>query len=456
MRQVVRQGIIALCLWMAICVGFAANAQAPTYPLPIGSPVQVSGSLLELASQRLLVANPDSDTLSIVAPSGGSIDSEISVGDQPYSVALAADGVQAVVVNRGDGTLSLVDLLESTVTATYTVGEMPYAALIYGSSIVVTVQSEPSVVLLDGSTGEQQAQITVPDAPAAMAMWGRYLYVTHQGSGQLSLIDLDAAEVLTTLNVGPDVAHSTSIAIDRRNGLAYLPQTLPNAHMVDAALEARMLPVINVVDLSEMRLLPERQIFLPAADRMVNMPSAALIDRGRNLLYVTQAGSAALTILDLDTGYAVAHLDTGTAPADVILSRNALSIYVHDRIEQTITEFDAVYRSYVDTMHSSTYVPDPLLQIGASLFFDADDPRMSAYGSVACANCHLDGLSDGRIWQGIATPILRGLNPPDDLDWLNAHIRQMQGGTGLEPDSVDAAALVAYLQSLTILSSPEH
>ncbi|MCA9889897.1 MAG: YncE family protein, partial [Anaerolineae bacterium] len=340
---------LALCLFL-LATGLVSVAQSPAYPLPIGSPVQVSGSLLELASQRLLVANPDSDTVSIVQPSGGTIDSEIAVGTEPRSVALAPDGVQAVIVNRGDGTLSVVDLLEGTLTATYSVGELPYAALVYGSSIVVTIQSEPSVILLDLKTGERQAEIRVPADPAAMAIWGRYLYVTHYWSGELTLIDLDAAEVLATLSLGPDIAHSASIAIDRRNGLAYLPQTIPNWQMTAAAPEARMLPVINVVDLSEMRLLPERQIFLPAADRMVNMPSAALIDRGRNSLYVTQAGSAALSIIDLDTGYVVAHVETGIAPMDVILSRNALSIYVHDRIDQTITEFDAVYRSYVDTM----------------------------------------------------------------------------------------------------------
>ncbi|MCA9895260.1 MAG: hypothetical protein KC615_19885 [Anaerolineae bacterium] len=444
---------LALCLFL-LATGLVSVAQSPAYPLPIGSPVQVSGSLLELASQRLLVANPDSDTVSIVQPSGGTIDSEIAVGTEPRSVALAPDGVQAVIVNRGDGTLSVVDLLEGTLTATYSVGELPYAALVYGSSIVVTIQSEPSVILLDLKTGERQAEIRVPADPAAMAIWGRYLYVTHYWSGELTLIDLDAAEVLATLSLGPDIAHSASIAIDRRNGLAYLPQTIPNWQMTAAAPEARMLPVINVVDLSEMRLLPERQIFLPAADRMVNMPSAALIDRGRNSLYVTQAGSAALSIIDLDTGYVVAHVETGIAPMDVILSRNALSIYVHDRIDQTITEFDAVYRSYVDTMHSSAYLPDPLEQIGAQLFYDADDPRLSSQGSIACANCHLDGLSDGRIWEGTVTPVLRGSVPNTDINWLNEHIRQMQAGTGIEPAGVDAAALVAYLQALADEPAP--
>ena len=77
----------------------------------------------------------------------------------------------------------------------------------------------------------------MPDSPAGMAIWGNWLYVTHYWSGELSLIDRSTNQRITTIATGDDIAHFASIAIDRRYGLAYLPQTIPNVDLVDAALE---------------------------------------------------------------------------------------------------------------------------------------------------------------------------------------------------------------------------
>ncbi|QPC82219.1 hypothetical protein G4Y79_21425 [Phototrophicus methaneseepsis] len=436
------------------------SAQAPAYPLPIGSPVIASGSMLELPSRRLLIANALSDTVSILAPRGGIIDAEIEVGQAPSSVALAQDGVRAAVVNREDGTVSVVDLLEESVLGTYEVGQLPYAALVRDGTIYVSVQGDDEIVLLDLETGTEQARIAVPDAPSGLAIWGSWLYITHYWSGELSLIDRASNTLMTTLAMDDDVSLSASIAIDRRNGLAYLPQTVTNAQLVNAAPEARMLPVINVVDLSEMMLRQDLQIFLPLVDRMMNMPHMALIDRGRNLLYITHAGSATLTAMDMDTDYALygfRHLNTGAAPGDIVLSADALTLYIHNTVDQTITEFDAYYRSLSDTMSTSNIVPDALSQVGARLFYDANDRRLSAQHSTSCANCHMDGLSDGRTWGGAVTPILRqGAASVDeavsvDTGWLDTHIQAMQGGTGLGADSIEAQALMAYLQELAAL-----
>lgn len=42
-------------------------------------------------------------------------------------------------------------------------------------------------------------------------------------------------------------------------------------------------------------------------------------------------------------------------------------------------------------------LPAPILA-GKRLFYHARDPRMSAEGYLSCATCHLEGRSDGRVW----------------------------------------------------------
>jgi len=98
---------------------------------------------------------------------------------------------------------------------------------------------------------------------------------------------------------------------------------------------------------------------------------------------------------------------------------------------------------------------------GRRLFHDATDPRISTQG-VACASCHPDGLSDGKLWRvdGTArrTPTLaeRVLNSaPYRWDGARASLHDSMnttitrlGGSGL-PDE-DLSALEAYMGSMTL------
>ena len=36
--------------------------------------------------------------------------------------------------------------------------------------------------------------------------------------------------------------------------------------------------------------------------------------------------------------------------------------------------------------------------LGKQIFYDAHDRRMNRDGYLSCASCHLDGDSDGRVW----------------------------------------------------------
>ena len=50
---------------------------------------------------------------------------------------------------------------------------------------------------------------------------------------------------------------------------------------------------------------------------------------------------------------------------------------------------------------------------GKRLFYNAADPRMSRDGYIACAGCHLDGGSDGMVWD--RTQFGEGLRNTIDL-----------------------------------------
>src|SRR6185436_17016021 len=51
--------------------------------------------------------------------------------------------------------------------------------------------------------------------------------------------------------------------------------------------------------------------------------------------------------------------------------------------------------------------------IGKRIFYNASDPRMNRDGYISCASCHLDGTSDGQVWD--FTQVGEGLRNTIDL-----------------------------------------
>ena len=120
----------------------------------------------------------------------------------------------------------------------------------------------------------------------------------------------------------------------------------------------------------------------------------------------------------------------------------------------------------------------PEVLAGQRIFADAGDPRMSLDGYISCASCHLDGDSDGRVWDftdrgeglrntSMLTTALRGplhwTGNFDELQDFEIDIRWAQGGLGFVdadlPDSlpigletsglaVELDALAAYIRFL--------
>jgi cytochrome c peroxidase len=141
---------------------------------------------------------------------------------------------------------------------------------------------------------------------------------------------------------------------------------------------------------------------------------------------------------------------------------------------------------------ASTVATEPLsaeLLLGARLFDDSADPRLSRDGYIACAHCHLDGLDDHRTWdftdrgEGLRNTIDlsgrmgEGHGPIhwsgnfDELEDFENDLRGAFRGTGLLSDADFAAheatlgtpkrglgaeldALAAYIRTLPMHRSP--
>lgn len=447
-----------------------AQDRQPLYSLPRGS-VYTSSSLALTRSGRVVVAaNMLNNTVSLVEPLQGRVLAEIPVGRDPRMVAITPDDSRALVVNRGDGTLSIVDIAGREVLATWPLGPLPYGVVTDSNSrAFVALQGSHEIIEISLETGAVLARIAVPDDPAGLALWGDFLYVTHFWSGQLSLVYLPEGLTVRTVQAGPQASLLQSIEINPTNGIAYLPRSISNAAGPAPSYDSRIMPVLDRVDLSSMRVLQEQRIGLNIADRPVNMPFAVRIDRLRNWAYVVNAGSNDLSVIDLNTGQARAHIPVGANPRGLVFSLDAAFVYVHNAIDGTLTIVETRTLAVRDVLPISTLTIPIDTFIGAQLFHTSGDLRMNTGRMMSCASCHFDGQSDGRTWGGRPTPTLYGLlGRPDyaggqwgSLSAVELHIRELQGGSGLVEGlqqaaaaddlsgrSIDLDALVTYLAGL--------
>ncbi len=496
LRRVRLAAGISLCSLLLATTGLLqqplpARAQAqptprPLYALPDArtNPVFTSSSLAFDSNSRLLfIANMMSDTVSVVAPVAGEVQNEIAVGDDPRSVAVTADGTRILVANRGDNTLSIVDLTADSATSSVQLdGVWPYGVVTSNNEVAyVSMQGSSAVVVLDIGTGEVQARIPTPPHPTGLALWGDFLYVTHLWSGSLSLIYLPQQRVMSTVNTGASL--SPAIDIDITRGLAYLPQTRANPDNPAVTYDTIVSPIVNVFQLSGLELAGAAQIALDTADRPVNMPFAVQVDPFRRRVYAANAGSDSVSVINIEGERAEAHIEVGKNPRSLLLNTDNTRLFVHNAIDGTVTILDTSTFATLDTIPVTTELTIPIdVLIGAEWFHSAADPRMATDGWVSCANCHLDGMTDGSVWAGVGdgprnTPVLFGLNRTAPYNWTGSwdeltdvelKIRQLQAGTGLLPDdqlnaplgephgglSLDLDALALYMESIQAPLSP--
>jgi YVTN family beta-propeller protein len=454
--------LIGITTALLLLAGLAVRAQGPEpTPLPLYALPDVrqarlyTSSTLALSSdgRTLLATNMLNNTISfveVIIPTAASLKTELPVGADPRTIAYTPNNSRALVTLRGEGSLAVVDTLARAVLTKIPLGgSLPYAVISdRDDRALVSLQGSAEIVEVDLNAETVRRRIAVPDQPAGLAVWGDFLYVTHFQSGDLSLVYLPRGERIDTVSTGLDTGLSASLDIDVQRSLAYLPQTRSNASNRYLTFDTTVFPVANVVNLRSLTAEPARRINLSTADRPVNMPFAVTVDRFRNWLYIANAGSNDVSVIDLNTGLARANIRVGANPRGLQLNRDNTYLYVHNMIDGTLTVVETNRLQAVDVLPISTPLVSNDIILGAQLFHSAADPRLSENRWLSCATCHFDGLPDGRTWQGFAdgprnTPALFNLIETAPYNWsgtwdeiqdVELRIRALQAGTGLIED----------------------
>ena len=421
-------------------------------PYPTSIPLiegPVAASFVAVSPDGNFVAaiNPDSGSVTLVDAANLTIKAEIFVGEDPRTLCFTPDSKKIVVSNWGSSSISVISLDRDMDVDHHLVGLMPYAVVTDGNDAYVTEFATGNVSVLNLKTGKQVNRISVNPFPAGLALTSdrKQLLVTHLFNGEVTSINVKTAKVSQVVSTGLDISSNQFIAIGPLGEKAYLPQTRANVENTALLFDSTVFPVVNILDLSDLTLMVRDRITIDTADEPVNMPFSVAISADGNIVFIANAGSDDVSVIDQRTGRSVAHINVGANPRGIAITPDGSRVFVNNVLDGTLSVIDTddlvVTRSIELT---DIPLPETILE-GKKIFNSASEPVLTTDNWISCATCHFDGMMDGRTWLGFPdgprnTPSLLGVSRTlpihwsgdlDELQDVEVTIREIQVGNGL-------------------------
>jgi YVTN family beta-propeller protein len=491
----------AIALWVtASLVGLVAfSSSSKAGATVLGSNIESRAIALTPNARMLLVVNPDSNSLSLVDIETRAVTAEVPVGIDPRCVAVAPDSAVAYVANRGSNDITIVDVTNGASAGSIDVGVRPYGVVVSpdGTRLYVAEQGQDQLRILDTATRETLARISTADRPSGLALSsdGHILYVTHLLSPFLTVlegVDGPIDEILTRrIALWPDSNLLQSIVLSPDGLTGYVPHTRSNSANMALTFDTTVFPLVSLVNLDTETHRVGAQFDLGTLDPPgVGLPFDAAVTPDGRELWVVNAASNDLSILDLERRNLAAHIEVEDNPRAIVLSPDGATVYVNNTLAGTVSVIDTAIYAVVDTIPVTDIPLPPILLAGKKLFHSSDDPRMSKAQWIACNTCHFEGEHDGQTWTfGFAGPrnttSLLGMIETYPLRWSGEWdesadsefaARRENFGAGLidgemncqlfPPDCVDQPpnqgrsyeldALAAFIDSLRVPLSPDH
>ena len=418
---------------------------------------------------RLYVANPDSGSVTAVDTATEEAVWEKPVGSRPATVAADPQGDRIYVTVRDDNVVMVLDAHTGEHLGGAVTGPDPYGVVtsVDGRTVIVSESAGDSVAFFEADRLTPVGRLDVGPRPRGLAVSadGRSLYVTHFLTGDLTVVDLGGRTVRTVVKTGPENNAAQHVAINPAGGRAYLPHIRSRVTNPDLVFDTTLQPLVTVVDLKADRIITRELLGLDAVDQPVGMPSAVAFSPDGGTLYVVNASSNDISVVDLSKGFGAGHVEVGDNPKGIVVTDDGRTAYVHNALSDdlSVIDLDALVERARIPVTTSPLPPDVLA--GKILFHSSDRVELAKDQWISCASCHFDGGHDGRTWifsEGPRnTTTIKGLSATAPFHWsgdrtdlfdFDLTVLERQFGTG--PSQEENAQLAAFLGFEGVPPSP--
>jgi YVTN family beta-propeller protein len=387
---------------------------ARTKDIPIGlGPVSV---VTRPNSSEVWVVDALESCVAIIDPSLGAVVRTIRVGGEPYGLVFTPNADRAYVTCSGVDEVDVIDTATYTVAKKISIPSRNPRGITYlnGKAYVVSFLSGNGTAPMGTPTDPDAVEsIGIPGPPSSIPLPDQDLFVipTQPSPAQ---DDMDPSATISGLG-------TILFNIHARPGTNEL--WIPNTDALNAVHKGEVNFVAGQVISNRITIVdstgaqPPRIIDLDAiapSDRKCSQPAYVYFDPVHPLAYVAGYGNDIVAVLRLDPSGTVTWKGTvdlpasityprGTGPRGCLIDPARTALYVFDRND------DAVTRVAMTTIPATAgwYVSAPKAvrvgldltsgfeRLGRHLFTNA---RFSKSQTSACASCHVDGHSDGLVW----------------------------------------------------------
>jgi YVTN family beta-propeller protein len=471
------------------------------------------------AGQRAYVANRGSESISVVDLSARSVISEVVVGHRPYGVVVSPDGAWVYAAVQGLDQIVVLDATTLQVSTTYSVTDRPSGLAISddGRTLYVTHLLENTITVLTVQPFRIYlpaiSRTLSPTRPSSRPPSGMpaphsvYRPSQHHSpsTSPPSTVSLtvyrpphahspSSPSLSTSIPLWTDSNLLQSIVLSPDDSRAYVPHTRSNTVNKALGFDSTVFPIISLIDTAARQHLIGQQFDIGFIDVPgVGLPFDAAVTPSGDELWILNAASNDISVMDLDSRSLAAHIEVSHNPRGIVLSPDGTSAYVNNTLAGTVSVVDVASYGVTGVITVTDIPLPPTLLNGKRLFHSSDDPRMALAQWVACNSCHFEGEHDGRTWFfGFAGPRnttgLLGMVETYPLRWSAEWdesadseyvVRRENFGSGLIPGSFsnvncdifppdcvnhppnqgrsyDLDCLAAFMDSLEVPLSPAH
>jgi len=451
--------------------------------------------LVLVSDEMALVASPPSNAVQMIAFSDSGVEKGalIPTGGWPVSLVHWSAANTVLVAQAGRDTLGFLDLDEGRIVDAIPVGDEPAGIVLDSHSpeevyAYVTISGADKVVKVDLLAKEIVAEIEVGRDPRAMAFdeENKRLFVASlmssnehpQGILQDEPVPLESQKdiaIISTVDFTlkgfiPEVG--TII-----RGLLYdaerkkLIAAVSHGYNDTASISAESNPIEHELVVIAADPSLDFDYFVDFSVNLSHQETAAgpgaspftmMLSPGGETLWVTLSAARAVLALDPENLREVVRVKTGHDPRGLILRDDMLWTYswLSNQVEGMFVPMMPGASTMVLEVGND---PTPIdIKLGQQIF---NDGAFSKYGEFSCNNCHVDGLTDGLVWNllvdgdvnTIAFRNIAGTNPflwGGQLPTLFDFSREVLKLVGADATGQEMEYLTTYMQSVTAPPNP--
>jgi YVTN family beta-propeller protein len=393
-----------------------------------------SNSLMDVSpdGSRLLVANADNGTVSVVDTAARKVLHEVAVGEKPEGVAWVGDGPLAAVTVYREDQVVFLDAAAGKVVGKLRVACEPYGIVATkdGSRAYVTHEYPGTVSEIDLNQRKVLREMKAGSMVRGIALSPdeKRLYVTEFYTAALHALDLETGSVVDTWR-----GHSTdnlcrNVIVHPTRPRAYLSHIRSRIEVVHGA--GSIFPQLTIYDLAAAKGEGRRGTSVGMDTYngvyVVTNPWEAALSPDGKRLYTIYAGTNDMNVSDvIDDDYKEIErfgraVSVGQNPRAVRVSPDGRTVYIANALDFNVSIHDAATMKVLAKVKLCDPPKTPEWVRGKVLFSTANPPLTSRRW-IACSSCHPDGHSDGRVWhnpEGLRkTPPLMGLAHTHPLHW---------------------------------------